>query len=217
MKYITARSLTSLALSLVLALSACTPAVVYRVPTYAEITPGPHKVVGDLSTTIEVPPSPYSTPLPPAVPTSLDGLYSKRIPSEGTPVPCTRCAGYRLEGGLWTLYLNQGVFKVFQQDTDFEAVGSYTVSGNQLTLFNDPYCEEDLKMVGTYTWAWDARNELRLTAIQDSCSIGLRAKNMTSDPWVKTPVDPQERTGTCQPPNREAGVSDHWDKPPYCP
>ena len=216
MKHITTRSLTCLTFGIVLLLTACSAPPHYRAPTYAEITPGPHKEVPDLSTAIEVPPFPYSTPLPPPVPSSLDGLYSKRVPLEGTPTPCKRCAGYRLEGGLWTLYLDKGVYKVFQQDTDFEAVGSFVVSGNQITFFNDPVCEEDLRMVGTYTWEWDARNDLRLSAVADPCSIGLRAKNLTSTAWVKTPLLPQERADSCQPPNREAGVTDHWRKPPYC-
>jgi hypothetical protein len=120
-----------------------------------------------------------------------------------------------LEGGLWTLYLDKGVFKVFQQDTDFQAVGSFVASGNRLTVFNDPFCEEDLTMVGTYSWEMDD-NSLMLSAIQDSCSIGLRAKNLTLTRWIKTPIDPGQRALTCQPPNREAGITDHWKKPPYC-
>lgn len=223
MKHINAHLLLSSILGVVsLVASACadvptvTPAATYRAPTYAEITPGPHKYVPDLSTTIDVPPFAYSTPLPLPVPSILDGLYSKMIPLEGTPAPCKRCAGYRLEGGLWTLYLDKGVYKVFQQETDFEAVGSFAVSGDRITFFNDPFCEENLQMVGTYTWELDARNQLRLKVLDDPCSIGLRAKNLTSVPWVKTPFDPKDRADACQPPNREAGITDHWKKPPYC-
>lgn len=212
--------------ALVLLMAACTPAVPlppgtptearYQGVTYGQITPGPHIELGDLSTTIEVPPFPYSLPLPPPVATSLDGLYSKRIPYDGTPTPCKRCAGYRLEGGIWTLYLDKGVFKMFQRESEFQAVGSFAVSGNNITFFNDPYCEEDLSMVGKYTWELDARGQLRLTAVGDACSIGLRAKNLTSVPWVKTPLTEQERTAACQPPNKEAGITDHWAKPPFC-
>ena len=216
MNHFTTRLFMGLVFGMILFLAACSPASHYRAPTYAEITPGPHKEVPDLSTVIEVPPFPYSTPLPPAVPSSVDGLYSKLAPLEGTPTPCKRCAGYRLEGGLWTLYLDKGVYKVFQQDTDFEAVGSFVVSGNQITFFNDPFCEEDLRMAGIYTWEWDARNELRLSAVSDPCSIGLRARNLSTTPWVKTPLSQQERAAACQPPNREAGITDHWKKPPYC-
>jgi hypothetical protein len=193
-----------------------TPTVHYTAPTYAMITPGPKKVLADLSTIIETPPFPYSAPLPPSVPTVLDGLYSRMIPMEGTPTPCKRCAGYRIEGGVWTLYLDKGVFKMFQRESEFEAVGSYAVSGNNITFFNDPYCEEDITMTGTYEWQIDARGSLHLTAQKDACSIGLRAKNLTASPWVKTAVTQDERSASCQPPNREAAISDHWFKPPLC-
>ncbi|MGE5141354.1 MAG: hypothetical protein ACM3JD_17945, partial [Rudaea sp.] len=190
-------------------------AVKYRAPTYAEITPGPKKFLPDLSTTIEVPPFPYSQPLPPQERTEVDGLYVRYVPLDGTPTPCKRCAGYRLEGGLWSLYLDRGVFKVFQRESEFEAVGSYTVSGNRLTLYNDPYCEEDLRMVGTYTWTGDG-NSLTLQSVDDACSIGLRAKNLALSTWTRAPADAGERAASCQPPNREAAVSDHWKKPIYC-
>jgi hypothetical protein len=179
------------------------------------ITPGPHKYVPDLSTTIDVPPFPYSTPLPPPVPSILDGLYKKTVPFEGTPVPCKRCAGYRLEGGTWSLYLDRGVYKVFQQDTDFSAVGSFVVSDDRITFFNDPYCEENLQMVGTYTWTLDG-NSLVLKAIDDPCSIGLRARNLTSSPWTGISAQQGQGADPCQPPNREAAVTDHWNKPAGC-
>ncbi len=207
-----------LSLTLVVIASACapaapagplpTPSVFYRDPTYAQITPGAHKVVGDLSTVIEVPPFPYGTPLPPALPSVLDGLYIRTIPMEGTPFPCKRCAGYRLEGGVWSLYLDKGILKVFQQDTDFEAIASFTVSGDHFTVFNDPYCEEDITMAGTYTWQ-KVEDTLTLHVISDRCAIGLRAKNLTATVWTKKP-DP------CQPPNLEAAVSGHWKMPPEC-
>jgi hypothetical protein len=177
-------------------------------PSYGDITPGPHKFVGDLSTIIDVPPFPYAMPLPPQVTSPLDGLYSRTIPFEGTPTPCKRCAGYRLEGGVWSLYLNKGVFKVFQQDTDFEAVGSFVVSNDRITFFNDPYCEEDLTTVGTYSWQKNG-DTLTLQAVSDPCSIGLRAKNLTATPWTA-------KNDPCQPPNREAAVTDHWKKPADC-
>jgi hypothetical protein len=193
-----------------------TPTVLYHDVTYGQITPGPHKNLPDLSTVIEVPPFPYSAPLPPAVPSVLDGLYARLIPSEGTPTPCKRCAGYRVEGGVWTLYFDKGVFKVFQQDSGFEAVGSFSVSGDRLSVFNDPYCEEDTTMVGHYSWRTDGNGALVLTALDDPCSIGLRAKNLTLGTWTQAPPTEQARAAACQPPNREAAVTDHWKKPPYC-
>ena len=209
---------TTLALVVAWLIAACatvTPAPIPTAPNMGAITPGPHKQVPDLSTTIEVPPFPYSLPLPPPVPSILDSLYAKALPFEGTPVPCKRCAGYRLEGGVWSLYLDKGVFKVFQQDTGFEAVGSFSVSGDRLTFFNDPYCEEDLTMVGTYTWALNG-DSLILKVIDDSCSIGLRAKNLTSSPWTRVERKQSQSADPCQPPNREAAVTDHWAKPDGC-
>ena len=185
-----------------------TPVPTYRDVTYGQITPGPRKFVGDLSTIIDSPPFPYSQPLPPELPSAIDGLYTRTIPFEGTPVPCKRCAGYRLEGGAWSLYLSNGVFKVFQQDTDFEAVGSFAVSNNRVTFFNDPYCEEDLTMIGNYTWQKNG-DTLNIQVVHDPCSIGLRAKNLTSTTWVK-------KIDLCQPPNKEAAISDHWKKPLEC-
>jgi hypothetical protein len=209
---------TGLALAVVMLVAACatgTPAAVPTAPNMGEITPGPRKQVPDLSTTIEVPPFPYSSPLPPPVPSIVDGLYTKMVPLEGTPTPCKRCAGYRLEGGVWSLYLDKGVFKVFQQDTDFEAVGSFTVSGDRITFFNDPYCEENLAMTGIYTWALDG-NSLILKTVDDSCSIGLRAKNLTSSPWTRVEGASSQNADPCQPPNREAAITDHWPKPVSC-
>ncbi len=205
----------SLLLSFAAACAPTTPPATFSGITYGQITPGPHKTVGDLSTVIEIPPFPYSMPLPPAVPTALDGLYSRTLPLEGTPTPCKRCAGYRLEGGVWTLYLNKGVFKVFHRDSDFEAVGSFAISGDRLAMFNDPYCEEDMTMVGAYSWTSDG-DMLTLKTVGDSCSIGLRAKNLTSTAWKKVASASSFRD-PCQPPNREAAVTDHWAKPTECP
>ncbi len=168
----------------------------------------PTRVIGDWSTQIDVPPFPYSRPLPPPEKSSVDGLYTRTIPSDDTPIPCLRCAGYRLEGGEWTLYLNLGVFKVFHRATGFEAVGSFTVDGNRISFFNDPFCEEDLSMVGNYTWQLQ-NNALTLQVVNDPCSIGLRAKNLTTLNWI-IKRDP------CQPPNLEAAISDHWNKPAEC-
>jgi len=197
------------------AASSPSPVITERALNYGMITPGPTKVVGDLSMVIEVPPFPYGAPLPPPISTSIDALYSKQVPMEGTPTPCKRCAGYRLEGGEWTLYFNKGIYKVFHQITDFESIGSYTVSGDRLTLFNDPYCEEDLAMQGTYTFAVEG-NILTLHVIDDPCSIRLRAKNLTSLAWTKKADAPTSSQDPCQPPNREAAVSDHWKKPDGC-
>jgi len=146
-------------------------------------------------------PFPYTTPLPPPTPTILDGIYTKFDPKDGTPVPCRRCPDYAPEGGIWKLSLDKGIFRLLHQVTGWRSVGSYVVSGNQLQLFNDPYCPE---LIGTYTWTLE-KGRLTLEVIEDKCSIGLRAMNLTSLPLL-----------SCQPPSIEAATSDHWPKPPGC-
>jgi hypothetical protein len=191
---------------------ACASSSVDAIPTAPNMGilkhDSPTRVIGDWSTKIDVPPFPYSRPLPPQEKSIIDGLYTRTIISDDAPIPCLRCAGYRLEGGEWTLYLSLGVFKVFHRATGFEAVGSFSVDGNHLAFFNDPYCEEDLKMVGDYTWRME-NNSLILHVVNDPCSIGLRAKNLTTLLW--TP-----KRDPCQPPNLEAAITDHWKKPPEC-
>ncbi len=146
-------------------------------------------------------PYPFTTPLPPPVPTSLDGIYAKLEVREGTPVPCRRCPDYLPYGGTWTLSLDRGVYRVYFQVTDWRSVGSFSVSGDQIAFFNDPNCTDD---VGTYQWKLD-KGFLTLKVIQDPCMIGLRGTNFSARPWA-----------SCQPPNREAAISDHWPKPAGC-
>ena len=151
--------------------------------------------------TLQSSPYPYTTPLPPETPTLLDGLYTKTDPKPGTPVPCRRCPDYAPEGGLWTLSFDKGIFRIFHTVTGWRSVGSFTVAGDRVTLFNDPVCAQD---VGIYTWRLE-KGTLILDAVEDPCAIKLRAMNLTKQVWA-----------SCQPPNIEAAVSDHWPKPPGC-
>jgi hypothetical protein len=146
-------------------------------------------------------PYPYSTPLPPPTPTILDGTYSKFELKEATPVPCKRCPDYAPEGGIWKLSLDKGIFRIFYAVTGWRSIGSFTIAGNQLVLFNDPNCPE---VVGTYTWKLEREN-LTLKVIKDECAIGLRAMNLTNLPWL-----------SCHPPSTEAAITDHWPKPRGC-
>jgi hypothetical protein len=146
-------------------------------------------------------PFPYAAPLPAPTPTILDGTYTKFELQEGTPVHCLRCPDYAPEGGMWKLSLDKGIFRIYHEVTGWRSLGSYTVSGDQLTLINDPYCPD---VVGTYRWEIQ-EGELILEEIQDECSIRLRAMNLTKLPWR-----------SCRPPSTEAAVTDHWPKPPGC-
>jgi hypothetical protein len=154
-------------------------------------------------------PHPYLLPLPPPVRTSLDGTYAKVELKEGPPVHCLRCPDYAPEGGIWKLNLDRGTFRIIHEVTGWKSIGSYVVTRDrwtsgapdQLLLFNDPTCPE---AIGLYTWKLEAGN-LILEVIDDTCAIYLRAMNLTNLPWL-----------SCQPPNIETGITDHWLKPPGC-
>ena len=163
-----------------------------------EVTRSPAQVWAEL---LQRTPFPYQTPLPAPSPTPLDGIYIKIDPDPATPTPCRRCPDYKPEGGLWKLKFESGILRLVYYVTGWKSITSFAVSGDRLTLFNDPNCTDE---VGTYTWKLE-QGKLTLTALQDSCSIGLRAKNLTMLPWL-----------ACQPPNREAAITDHWPRPPAC-
>ena len=146
-------------------------------------------------------PFPFRMPLPPPSATPIDGTYTKFETKETPPVPCRRCPDYAPEGGLWKLNFNKGVFRIFHTVTGWKDIGSYRVSGNQLTLANDPVCHE---LFGVYQWKL-GEGKLFLIAVEDKCAIGLRAMNLINLPWL-----------SCQPPSIEAAVTGHWPKPAGC-
>jgi len=146
-------------------------------------------------------PYPYTTPLPALVRTDIDSTYSKFDASEAEHVPCKRCPDWLPEGGIWRLNLDRGVYRVFHEETGWRSLGSFTVSGDRIWLFNDPNCPE---VTGVYTWKL-RDGILSFSAIEDECSVGLRAANLTRQPWL-----------TCHAPTSEGAVSDHWPKPPDC-
>jgi hypothetical protein len=85
-------------------------------------------------------------------------------------------------------FSNQGAFMSFYtdgtymwgvSDGSFNATGTYTVNGNQISLQNDTWC---LAMIGTYTWAYDGGN-LTFSGFDDKC--GDRWGFMEANPWVK--------------------------------
>jgi hypothetical protein len=146
-------------------------------------------------------PVPWTTPLPPQEPTVLDATYVKINPRLATPFPCKRCPDYALEGGLWKLSLSQGTFRIYYTMNGWRSLGSYTVSGDRIYLFNDPYCNWE---TGVYTWKLED-GALSLSEVNDPCSQGLRAANLIDQPWL-----------SCRPPNTEAAITDHWQKPEGC-
>jgi hypothetical protein len=146
-------------------------------------------------------PFPYSTPLPPALATVLDGTFVKREPQVGTPVPCRRCPDYLPEGGLWKLNLDKGVFRIFHPDSGWRSLGSFTVSGNRFAVFNDPAC---IDQIGLYEWMLE-EGELAFKLIRDACQVDRRARSFARRAWE-----------ACQPPSTGGATTDHWPVPAAC-
>lgn len=146
-------------------------------------------------------PVPWTTPLPAEEATVLDATYVKINPRLATPFPCKRCPDYALEGGLWKLSLDKGIFRIYYTMNGWRSLGSYTVSDDRIYFFNDPYCNME---TGVYQWKLE-EGALILTEIDDPCSQGLRAANFIDQPWL-----------SCRPPNPEAAITDHWQKPEGC-
>lgn len=146
-------------------------------------------------------PYPYTIPLAPEESTAIDGTYTKFELKDTPPIPCRRCPDYAPEGGIWKINFNKGVFRIMHTVTGWKSMGTFILSGNQLTLANDPTCQE---VIGVYEWKVE-KGTLILKAIADDCAIKLRNKNLAGLPWL-----------SCQPPNTEAATTEHWLKPPGC-
>jgi hypothetical protein len=178
--------------------SAATPTSPPAVASLPAVTPAS---ADQWAVLFEHTPVPWTTPLPPEEATLLDATYVKIDPREATPFPCKRCPDYALEGGLWKLSLRKGVFRIYYTMNGWRSLGSYTVSEDRLYLFNDPYCNYE---VGVYRWEVED-GALTFIEVDDPCSQGLRAANLTHQPWL-----------SCEPPNVEAKITDHWQKPEGC-
>lgn len=153
------------------------------------------------SALFEKTPYPYTTPLPPANSTVLDGTYVELDPIQGTRVPCRRCPPYPPEGGVWKLNLDKGIFRLYHEFTGWHTLGSFAILEDRIVLFNDPHCYET---VGVYAWRVD-EGQLVFEVIEDGCGTDLRTKRFTHLPWT-----------SCQPPSAEAAISGHWPTPIGC-
>jgi hypothetical protein len=167
-------------------------------PSHAGETISPSEIWSGL---LQRMPYPYTLPLPPEKSTGIDSTYTKFELKDTPPVPCRRCPDYAPEGGIWKINFNKGVFRILHKVTGWKSIGTFIVSGDQIILANDPTCQE---VIGVYMWKLEG-GTLILKAIEDKCAIGLRARNLTNIPWL-----------SCQPPNVEAAVTDHWPKPAGC-
>jgi hypothetical protein len=162
-------------------------------------------------------PYPYTLPLPEPRRSPVDSTYTKLEPTDRPIVHCRRCPDYAPEGGLWKLKLDKGVFRIYHQVTGWKSIGTFIATKDEkidpesgqlldpvsgrLFLANDPVCPE---VIGVYLWRRE-EGKLILSEIDDPCSIRLRAMNMTHLAWQ-----------SCQPPNMEAAISEHWLKPKGC-
>jgi hypothetical protein len=129
---------------------------------------------------LEKTPYPHTAPLPDAVPTALDGTYTRFDPKKAPPVPCRRCPDYVPQGGIWKLNLEKGMFRIFHEPTGWRSIGSFVIEGDRVRFFNDPCCME---AKGNYRWTL-IQGRLNLMVIEDKCAIGQRAKNLTKLPWL---------------------------------
>lgn len=116
-------------------------------------------------------------------------VYMAKLNCAKDARPCKRCPDYLPDGGVWRLWLERGVFRVHFLVTGWRSVGSFTLTDDRITFFNDPTCGSE---VGIYEWERKERS-LILKVIDDPCMFGLRAANFSNLPW-----------DSCQPPNREA-------------
>lgn len=179
---------------------ACSPAsnALPVMPETPQVTSTPSDIWSGL---LQRTPYPYTTPLPPAQVSSIDGTYVKFDPRPGKRAPCRRCPPYPPEGGVWRLNLDRGIFRVYHDGTGWSTLGSFTVSGDRVEFFNDPHCWRD---VGIYTWTLEA-DKLMLELVKDDCGVDLRQRSLTAYPWE-----------SCQPLGIEAATTQHWPAPDGC-
>jgi hypothetical protein len=132
-------------------------------------------------------PYPFDVPPPSAVPTAVDGVYTRTVPASlaWAPGKCRRCPPYRLEPGRETLTFVSGRFFVAHHPPGFRSSGHFTESDGQIVLFNDANC---LGFRGTYSWTIDG-GKLLLNAIEDECPYTrLRQRFLMAKAW-KVPSD----------------------------
>lgn len=207
-----ARSLFSFVMLSVL-LTACvsTPPANLPDPTNVNFTPSPvdfatitpTRVVqaGIWDELLNAKPFPHEFPLPDPTQSTLDGTYAKIDQSPPQFWTCYRCADYRPMGGIWRLQFDKGVMRIFYQITNWKSIASFTVEGNTIKIFNDPFCPHE---VGEYEWAVQGGN-LSLTAINDGCAFDLRKANLINQSWVSCATDGEQFEGCVDPPEAPMG------------
>jgi hypothetical protein len=194
---------------LIMVSSAC--AAVQPVPSptdlpAATLTPASPPADGWASLQAKMP-QPLSTGLPPQETTPIDGTFAKYDPSWPEWWQCLRCADYRPAGGIWKIRFDRGTMRIYYNVTGWHSIASYSVDGDHLFLFNDPYCPQ---VAGEYRWRVEDRwgladRVLVLQKIDDPCSIDLRGKNLAAQEWFN-----------CGPPGGYTGASGHYHREAAC-
>ena len=128
---------------------------------------------------LEASPFAYFTPLPEPVASGVDGTYTKVDQSWPQWWKCLRCADYRAAGGIWKLQFDKGVMRIFYEVNAWRSIASYSISGDRLFIFNDPYCPEH---TGEYRWVLE-EGQLQLEPVEDVCAFNLRAENLSKQSW----------------------------------
>ena len=159
-------------------------------PSLAETTDQPQIVPVLAASTsawnalLQATPFAYFTPLPEPAPAVIDGTYAKVDQSWPQWWRCLRCADYRVTGGIWKLQFDRGVMRIFYEVNNWRSIASYSVAGDRLFIFNDPYCPEN---TGQYQWSIES-DELNLKVVDDPCAFDLRAENLTKQSWFLCPA-----------------------------
>lgn len=131
-------------------------------------------------TLLEATPYAYQAPLPEPSESPIDGIYVKLDSSHPQWWKCLRCADYRVAGGIWKLQFEQGVMRIYYEVIGWRSISSYTVDGDRLYLFNDPYCPDE---PGEYKWSLEGGG-LSLEVVSDPCSFNLREENLSKQTWL---------------------------------
>ena len=161
-------------LFLAIAMSACTSGSAQPAP---RPTGDPYAWETDLSE-----PYPFTTPIPPRVPTPVDGVYERSLDVERNPIPCRRCAPFRLDPGEAKLTLEEGRYAIehLSSPPGFRTAGHYVVERDRVILFNDPNCTTTR---GVYQWEL-SDGELTLEPLDDPCPFDLlRARYLSAAAW----------------------------------
>ena len=131
-------------------------------------------------------PYPFTTPTPPPEKTPIDGTYLRILTLDDVggllPFRCLRCPPYFPNAGVSTIAMSKGNYWINHQLSDFKALGMYTVDGDRITFFNDPWCPKDH---GTYRWSLED-GQLSFEPVSGTCPYEkARADDLTTGEWFR--------------------------------